>query len=249
MPKDFQNAAHWAKEHIVVPPLDEQRIFQRSRHASTAQRLRILAVTALDALLIAGTGTGLAQKVYNGIHIWLSGSGVSERVESLAVTQYPTASEFRSIASRTVVPFVYPVGLAANLKIKSIAVWPLDHPDTISIIYSNGTGGLKGITIVANSAVEKGTPPMPTIHGTGARWSVGNEQVWRREDAHRLEAIAIGPGIPRGTPGIWPPPLPLGISIMQRLRCAPQKRGPSSANLLFAWLVVFGRAAALVASP
>lgn len=149
-------------------------------------------MTALVALLLAATGTGFAQRAFNGIRIWLAEDNAAIRIESMAVTQYPTPSEFRSIAARSVVPFIYPVGLPDNMKIKTIAFWPMNRPDTIFLIYASGTGALQSFTIIANSAVAHGTPPMRTLTGRVVRWSVGTEQVIARADpAHPETSTTI----------------------------------------------------------
>ncbi|HZZ65403.1 MAG TPA: hypothetical protein VFE17_07895 [Candidatus Baltobacteraceae bacterium] len=192
MPKDFSDAAHWAKEHISVPALDIQGIAERSRRATAVDRLRLSGVTALVVLLIAATGTGFAQRAFDGIRIWLSGQTAAVRIESMATLHYPTSSEFRSIAARTVVPFVYPVGLPASMKIWAMAFWPMNRPDTVMLIYANGNGGLQSFTIVANSAVAQGAPPTPNLGGPVTRWSVANEQVIARADpAHPQTSAAI----------------------------------------------------------
>ncbi len=177
MPKDFSNAAHWTKEHIAVPPLDMQSITGRSRRAGTIERLRYAAVTVLAALIVAATGTGLAEKIFPGFRVWLSGQNAAIRVQSVVIVKYPTQAELRSFAARTAIPFVYPVSLPRGMKLDMIAFWPLDRPDTIFMQYRNLTGGSQSFTLVANSAVETGAPPMQIPQRAATHWSVEGEQV------------------------------------------------------------------------
>ncbi len=183
MPKNFSHAAHWTKEHIAVPQLEMQSIAERSRLAGTNERLRYAAVTLLAALIVAGTGAGLAEKIFPGFRVWLSGENAAIRVQSVAIVRYPTPAELRSFAARTAIPFIYPVGLPSGMKLDMIAFWPLDRPNTIFMQYRNLTGGSQSFTLVANSAVERGAPPMYVPHAAVTHWSVGNEQVIARSSS------------------------------------------------------------------
>ena len=203
MPKNFSNSAHWTKDHIAVPQLQMQSIAERSRRAATNEGLRYAAVTVLAVLLVAGTGSGLAEKIFPGFRIWISGQNAAVRVQSVAIVRDPTPAELRSFAARTAVPFIYPVGLPKDMKLAMIAFWPLERPHTIFMQYRNLTGRIQSFTLVANSAVEPGAPPVQIPQGPAKHWSVGDEQVITRSSSvaaamqHSTPAASLSENVAR----------------------------------------------------
>ncbi len=181
MPYDFSATGKAAMGRIPVPNLSMDAIRSASRAATQRERTQRFALCGLIVLASLGAAVAVA-RVYDGVHIWLSGGKAAATVRSMALLKYPMASDVQRIASNATFPVVMPVGLPAGTRIHQIMYSPSAHPNTIFVQIQSARGDSKGgFFLLDPSSVDPDTTTLPAATRPSLReveqWKIGGETV------------------------------------------------------------------------
>lgn len=182
MPADFSTAAKAARLQITVPPVDIEVIRARSAGSGARARLRRLVLSVAISLGVLGAAAAFAS-IGGGVHLWLTGTGVSAIVESFATVRDPVAADVKRIVSRATFPAVFPVGIPRTARSWWIAYSPADRPDMITIQYRDAIGKpFLSVTLVDNAKIRRDIGLMPAgpaqaVSTKGVHWQIGGETV------------------------------------------------------------------------
>jgi hypothetical protein len=175
---DFSTAGRAARDTIPVPAIPYDAIRRRSDKADFRARSQLLAVCFAVALIGVSTATGLAQKTLAGVRIWLSGGKAALAVDSFVMVRDPLPTDVqRVIDSASFVP-VLPTRFPPGTHVSMLMYSPPSQSNTISLQYLNDrTGYHSGLTVVATSAIERGSAPSTAVSRGAYSWRVGDETV------------------------------------------------------------------------
>jgi len=163
MRSDFAGAGKSAMQQIRVPELSIDLIRARSSERSRRDHMRTLVLYAALCLSVIGVGTGLAARVYSGIHVWFYGGKAAVTIDSLVSQQEPTKEDLRAVLNRAAFPVVLPVGMPAGTRIDGLKYAPLGHPNSIIVEYRNVRTNLRlTLSLFDSSAITKGTTGLPS---------------------------------------------------------------------------------------
>jgi hypothetical protein len=176
MPLDFSAAGRAARDTIPVPAIPYDAIRRQSGKADVRARSLVLAACFAAALIGVSTATGVAQKTLAGVRIWLTGGNAAIAVSSFVMVRDPLPADVRRIIDsasfRPLLPTRFPPGTYLAMLMYS----PAGRPSTISLRYLNDrTGYHRGLTVIATSAIERGSAPSTAFSGGAYSWSVGDE--------------------------------------------------------------------------
>jgi hypothetical protein len=193
MPYDFSATGKVARDRIPVPDLSMDVIRNASRAAARRSRSQRLVLCGALALVSIGAAAGAA-RIYDGVHIWLSGGKAGATVRSLALVRNPMTSDLRTIAANATFPVVMPIGLPAGTRVRQIMYSPAAHPNTIFVQYRSEKGNsIGGFFLLDPSSVDpdKTTVPMgpaqPSFSAVD-QWKIGGETVVVRKGAFSADA-------------------------------------------------------------
>ncbi|HEY5257810.1 MAG TPA: hypothetical protein VIJ12_05460 [Candidatus Baltobacteraceae bacterium] len=181
MHSNFSTAGKSARELIPVPELPAE--FIRSRSFATAARDRVRSFVLGGAICLAavGAGAGLGGKIYDGVHVWLSGGKAAvTNIRSLTAMHRPKAADVRAAIARATFPVVFPVGLPAGTRVTMMGYAPAEHPNFIMVMYWNRRAHVQGgFSIFDSTAVNTSEALLPPGASRGAvyTWRVGGETV------------------------------------------------------------------------
>jgi hypothetical protein len=190
---DFSTAGRAARDTLPVPAIPYDAIRRRSAAAAFRARAQLLAVCFAVALIGVSTATGLAQKTLAGVRIWLSADKAALAVDSFVMVRDPLASDvWRVIDSASFAP-VLPTRFPRGTHVSMLMYSPQSRPNTISLEYRNDrTGYHSGLTVVATSAIERGSVPSSAVSRGAFSWRVGGETVLiPREQANEPQILAL----------------------------------------------------------
>ena len=158
MPVEFSQAGRGARDAIQTPALPLEGI--RHRAATADRRQRALFAVILSALVLSGVsvGTGAAERAYQGIRIWISGSQGSMQLHSLGTVSYPMAADIRALARTAAFPVIFPSGIPSGTRIVRIVYSPADRPTTISVQYQVPRGRQFAVSLVQTASIDRGLP-------------------------------------------------------------------------------------------
>ena len=178
---DFSATGRAAREQITVPEIPMESIRSRSHALRARGRVQALAACAAISVGAIGAGTGLGVKIYDGVHVWLSGGKAAMAVQTFVMVREPTAADVRKAIAHATFPVVFPVGMPVGSRVFGIEATPAGRPSAIIIAYRN-TGGAEGATFVLLD------PAVVDAQGAAARtaaarfgrvddWRIGGEIV------------------------------------------------------------------------
>lgn len=153
MPVEFSQAGRGARDGIEAPAVPLDGIRHRANAADRRQRAAFASVLAAVVLASVSVGTGAAQRAYQGIRIWISGSHAAMELHSLATVSYPMAADIRKVARTAVFPVIFPSGIPEGTRIVRIIYSPADRPTTISVEYQPPRGKQFGVTLVQTASI------------------------------------------------------------------------------------------------
>jgi len=183
MQSDFSATARTARAAIPVPGFPVERIRARAHAATTQARTRLAAL--VTALVLAGVGVqaGLAEKLFHGVRVWLSGEKAAVAVDSFAMVSFPTPDDLRAVVAHATFPVVLPVGLPPQTRVLRVFAAPAGRPTYVMLEYlKTGSASQASFSLVDTNALGTGTPSIPGVAVTPefrpvARWTVGGETV------------------------------------------------------------------------
>jgi hypothetical protein len=193
MPYDFSATGKVARDSIPVPDLSMNVIRNASRAAVRRSRSQRLVLCGALALVSIGAAAGAA-RIYDGVHIWLSGGRAAATVRSLALVKNPMTSDLRTIAANATFPVVMPIGLPAGTRIRQIMYSPSAHPNTIFVQYRSEKGNsIGGFFLLDPSSVDPDKTTVPAgpaqpSFGAVDQWKIGGETVVVRKGAFSADA-------------------------------------------------------------
>ena len=232
------------RELIPVPALPMDSIRRRSRAARARSRMRAIITCAAMGLAALGTVTGVGAKIYDGVHVWLSGGKSAIVVHSAVIMRHPMGSELREAVAHATFPVVFPVGVPAGSRVDMVILAPAGHPSYITVSYQGKAGfkasfALLDPAVLTADAAKLPTGPVGIGHGTFSRWRVGGEIVAVRDksvpadDLERIKA-AMAATSPLDSLAITETMLPkitvLGGTV--RLEIAERYRPPNGRSVL-----------------
>jgi hypothetical protein len=141
MSSDFSAKGRSARDLIPVPDLPLNAIRSRSHAARARGRLQAIAACAAIAAGAIGAGSGLGEKVYDGVRVWLSGDKVAVAMTSFVMVRQPTAADLRDTIAGATFPVVFPAGIPADSRVAMLAASPPGHPSAIVVSYHTHPGG------------------------------------------------------------------------------------------------------------
>jgi hypothetical protein len=190
---DFSTAGRAARDTIPVPTLPYDAIRRRSDTADFRARSQLLVVCFAVALIGVSTATGLAQKTLAGVRIWLSADKAALAVDSFVMVRDPLASDVRQVIDSASFAPVLPTRFPRGTHVSMLMYSPQSQPNTISLQYLNDrTGYHSGLTVVATSAIERGSVPSSALSRGAFSWRVGGETVLiPSERAHEAQIQAL----------------------------------------------------------
>ncbi len=243
MSSDFAAMGKHARELIAAPSVPMESIHRRSRAARDRGRVAAVVVCAAISLGALGAGTGVAAKVYHGVHVWLSGDKVASVVHSGIIMRDPTGSEIRDAIAHATFPVVFPVGLPAGSRVRMVTLAPIAHPSLISISYEGG-GSKTSFAMIDPAVVDSDLSQVPAgvdWSAKGTQWRIGGEIVGMGDkfiapgDLERIKE-AMAKASPRdsldATEALLPDITILGDPV--RLEIAERYRPPSGRSVLLA---------------
>ena len=175
---DFSTAGRAARDTIPVPAVPFDAIRRRSDNADFRARAQLLAACFAVALLGVSTATGLAQKTLAGVRIWLSGGKAALAVDSFVMVRDPLPTDVQRIIDSASFAPVLPTRFPPGTHLSMLMYSPPSRPTTISLRYVNDrTGYHRGLTVVATSAIERGSVPSTAFSRGAYSWRVGDETV------------------------------------------------------------------------
>jgi hypothetical protein len=144
----------------------------------------MLTLVSLGAVCVAalGTGAGVGTKIYDGVHVWLTGGQPAVTVRSAVIIHYPLGPELRDAVAHATFPVVFPVGVPAGSRVNMITLAPAGHPSAITLYY-RGKGGFNASFALLDPAIVStdGTKPPTGSVGIGhddfTQWRLGGEVV------------------------------------------------------------------------
>jgi hypothetical protein len=191
---DFADAGRAARDAIPVPAIPYDTIRRRSDKADFRARSQLLVVCVAVALVGISTATGLAQKTLAGVRIWFSGGKAAIAVSSFAMIRDPLPADVQRVIDSASFAPVLPTRFPPGTHVSMLMYSPPNQPNTISLQYLNDrTGYHSGLTVVATSAIERGSAAPSTALTRGAySWRVGDETVLvPREQANDAQIQAL----------------------------------------------------------
>ena len=202
MHSDFSTRGRSVRELIPVPTVPLDSIRRRSRAARARGRMRTIVACAAIVIAALGTGAGVGAKIYDRVHVWLSGGRSAIVVHSGVIMRHPIGSELREAIAHATFAVVFPVGLPAGSRVEMVTLAPADRPSAITISYQNGSGFNRSFALLDPAVVSDAAklPGGPVGIGTGTvrRWQIGGEIVLVRStgspahDLDRIETAMIG---------------------------------------------------------
>ena len=201
-------------------------------------------VTSAICLAAVGTGAGVGAKIYDEMHVWLSGDKSAIVVHSGVIMRHPMGSELRDAIAHATFPVVFPVGVPAGTRVDMVILAPAGHPSYVTVSYQGKAGfkasfALVDPAVVTADAAKLPTGPVGISHGTFSQWRAGGEIVAVRansipaDDLNRIKA-AMAATSPRDSLAITETMLPkitvLGGTV--RLEIAERYRPPNGRSVL-----------------
>lgn len=177
MPVEFSSAGREARERIQTPTVPLAGIRHRAGAADRRQRVAFASVLAALVFASVSVGTGAAQRAYQGIRIWISGSRGAIQVRSLAIIRDPMADDIRAVARSATFPVIFPSGVPARTRVVRILYSPADHPDTITVQYAPVRGRQFGVTMVQTSSIDHNGLPAGSREATITLLRAGRETI------------------------------------------------------------------------
>lgn len=177
---DFSSLGRTARSMIPVPDVPIEAMRARVRRATTQGRLRTLAVGGAICIAALGVGAGFGGRIYDSVHVWLTGEKATTSSHSFVEVREPTAADLRGIISRATFPLVLPTGIPAGTRVTIILYFPVDHPDFVQIQYYNKHPKMNvGISLYSSAAINTNAPgPISQAYREDVyRWRVGAEYV------------------------------------------------------------------------
>lgn len=178
---DFSESGRSAREHIPVPELPLASI--RTRTSAARARARLQAVLACAAITLGaiGAGSGVGEKIYTGVRVWLSGGKVAMRMDSFVMVRQPTAADVREVTAHATFPVVFPVGIPAGSQLSLLVGSPAGRPSAIVVSFHdrNGADGPSFVLLDPSvvNASSSGMRAASATVGEGYDWRVGGEVV------------------------------------------------------------------------
>ena len=177
MPVEFSQAGRMARDRINAPNVPLDGIRHRAQAANRRQRVALASIVAALVFASVSVGTGAAQRAYQGVRIWISGSRGAMVLHSLAIIRDPMPADIRAIAHSAAFQVIFPSGIPAGTRIIRIMYTPADHPNTIAVGYLPKHGKQFDVTLVQTSSIDNGQlPPGASPMSVTVR-QVGEESV------------------------------------------------------------------------
>ena len=177
MRTDFADSAKSARETIAVPALPWDHILARARDVDRRDRRRAYLVGAMCVAVI-GIGAAAGDRIYEGVHLRLSGGAAAVAVDSLVIVRQPMASDVRTVAERATFPVVFPVGIPAGAHVTMLQYAPPDNPNSVTLDYRDGDRFNAGISLFDSSTVNGAdAAPAHVMSQASYSWRVGGETV------------------------------------------------------------------------
>lgn len=203
MPSDFAKVGKTLEDTLSVPKLPIDSIRSAARTQRERHQWRVVIASALAAIVMLGSGTVLAARVF-GFRMWLSGDEIANtRLRSFTTYLAPDEATLRHVVSSATFPVVLPVGLPEDARVLRLVVAPADHPSVIMIQYQKH--GYRQYTLIDSSLVQNGKPPQ--IAGLASApasqahyWRAGREVVisenpsqWSQDSKVRAAMLSATP--------------------------------------------------------
>lgn len=199
MESDFSTMGRSARALIAVPDVPLDSIRSRSHAARARSRMETFGACAALALAAVGAGTGVGAKIYNEVHVWLSGGKSAVLIHSGVLMRHPMGAELRDAIAGATFPVVFPVGVPAGTRVDMVTVAPIGHPSSITISYQNAAGFKTSFALLDPAVVSADAAQLPTgsvgiAVGPFEHWRVGGEIVLTRStgaslaDLNRIKA-------------------------------------------------------------
>ena len=177
MRTDFADAAKNARATIGVPALPWDHILTRARDVDRRDRRRAYLVSAL-CVAIVGLGAATGDRIYEGVHLRLSGGAAAVAVDSLVIVRQPMESDVRSVAERATFQVVFPVGIPSGAHVTMLQYAPPDHPSSVTLDYRDGDRFNAGISLFDSSTVIGADAASAQMMSQASySWRVGGETV------------------------------------------------------------------------
>lgn len=181
MSSDFSAKGRSARELIPVPELPLDAIRSRSRAARARGRMQAVIACAAISLGAIGAGTGLGEKLYDGVRVWLSGDKVAMTMTSFVMVRQPTAADLRGAIAGATFPVIFPVGIPAGSRVYLLAASPPGHPSAIVVSYHDHAGRDGSTFVLIDPKVVDadggGVEKTSARFGTVSNWRTGGEIV------------------------------------------------------------------------
>lgn len=206
MQSDFAASARAARAMIPVPEFPARQVRDRARSATLRARARVLGVGGALVFAALGVKMGIAAKVANGVHVWLSGTKAAVAVESFTMASFPRPEDVRAALAHAGFPVRLPSDLPAGARILRMFYAPADHPTFIMVEYYRASGLNVGFSLVDTSALGTGTPSIPGVAEAPqfrpvGRWTIEGETVLVPPSLDARRAARIEAAMRAETPG------------------------------------------------